>query len=95
MVIDFSILKMVMLMHVAEPWDHALLIWTYDEKLLYAMAYLGPDHKTVILPCVPTVENLAKRAFEILEPQLKKHDIQLTNVRLYETPNCWADYSCS
>lgn len=95
MVIDFGVLKAVMTNIVAEPWDHALLIWMEDQKLLYAMSYLGPDHKTVILKCIPTVENLAQLAFELLEPHLKNYGIQLTNVRLYETPNCFADYSRS
>jgi len=43
---------------------------------------------------VPTVENLAQAAFNILSPlfdQAFAGRLQLTAIRLYETPNCWAD----
>ncbi len=53
-----------------------------------------PGHKTVVLDVVPTAENLAAEAFRILDPAY--HDtygnhLRLERVRLYETPNCWAD----
>jgi 6-pyruvoyltetrahydropterin/6-carboxytetrahydropterin synthase len=55
-----------------------------------------PQHKTVILPCVPTAENLAAQAFKILSAEY--HDVfgnqlRLERIRLYETPNSWADAS--
>jgi 6-pyruvoyltetrahydropterin/6-carboxytetrahydropterin synthase len=55
-----------------------------------------PNHKTVILDRVPTVENLAHAAFTILEPIFAEafHGrLRLASIRLYETPNCWADIS--
>jgi len=53
-----------------------------------------PNHKTVVMEHVPTVENLAQAAFNILSPLFDKAfagRLQLTAIRLYETPNCWAD----
>ena len=53
-----------------------------------------PGHKTVVLDRIPTAENLAAIIFEILAPHYHGHygaDLRLTRVRLYETPNCWAD----
>jgi 6-pyruvoyltetrahydropterin/6-carboxytetrahydropterin synthase len=53
-----------------------------------------PDHKTVVFDGVPTAENLARAAFDILEPLYRNaYDnlLRLEQVRLYETPNCWAD----
>ena len=54
-----------------------------------------PNHKTVVIDRVPTVENLARIAFDILQPVY--HDrygraLALEKVTLYETPNCWAEY---
>jgi 6-pyruvoyltetrahydropterin/6-carboxytetrahydropterin synthase len=64
-----------------------------DEKLVAFLASL-PNHKTVIMEHVPTVENLANTAFAILQPVFNQafgSRLQLSAVRLYETPNCWAD----
>ena len=53
-----------------------------------------PGHKTVLLDAVPTAENLARIAFGLLEPAYQDtfgNQLRLQRVRLYETPNCWAD----
>ena len=52
------------------------------------------DHKTVLLDVVPTAENLAAIAFRQLDPIYQDHygnQLRLERIRLYETPNCWAD----
>jgi len=52
------------------------------------------EHKTVVLDRIPTVENLAAEAFRILSGVYDAHygvNLKLKRVRLYETPNCWAD----
>ena len=51
-------------------------------------------HKTVVLDQVPTAENLARIAFDRLDAVYRDtygNHLQLERVRLYETPNCWAD----
>ena len=43
---------------------------------------------------VPTVENLAKIAFDILKAVYQDRystGLSLSKIRLYETPNCWAE----
>ena len=53
-------------------------------------------HKTVTLPKVPTAENMALIAFESLKEAFKeKFSVSIipVKVRLYETPNNWADVS--
>jgi 6-pyruvoyltetrahydropterin/6-carboxytetrahydropterin synthase len=43
---------------------------------------------------VPTAENLARTAFATLDAVYRDtygNHLQLQRVRLYETPNCWAD----
>lgn len=78
---------------IVEKWDHAFLVAKEDEVLVNFLATI-PGHKTIVLDCIPTVENLAQTAFKILEPVFKEcfHGrLNLGRLRIYETPNCWAD----
>ena len=90
MVIDFGSLKQTMLELIGEPWDHAMLVWEGDKALVGMLSQLW-QHKTVLLPSIPTVENLAGIAFASLSTALAPKHLTLTKLRLYETPNCWAD----
>lgn len=93
MVMDFSDVKAIARQAVVEVWDHAFLVYKNDRVILDFLNTL-PDHKTVVMNCVPTAENLAAEAFKILKANY--HDsfgnhLKLERVRLYETPNSWAD----
>lgn len=93
MVMDFSEIKALAMRHVVDLWDHAFLAFRGDRAIVDFLAAL-PDHKTVLLDCVPTAENLASLAFAILAPVYRDtygNHLKLERVRLYETPNCWAD----
>ncbi|HQN65790.1 MAG TPA: 6-carboxytetrahydropterin synthase QueD [Methylophilus sp.] len=93
MVMDFADVKRIAREAVVDVWDHAFLVYEQDITLLRFLNSL-PDHKTVIFPSVPTAENMAAEAFRILKNEY--HDtfgnqLKLKRVRLYETPNSWAD----
>jgi 6-pyruvoyltetrahydropterin/6-carboxytetrahydropterin synthase len=93
MVLDFGDIKRLTNQYVVDLWDHAFLVAKEDESLVAFLASL-PNHKTVIMEHVPTVENLANAAFAILQPVFTKAfggRLELSSIRLYETPNCWAD----
>ncbi len=93
MVLDFGDIKRLANQYVVEPWDHAFLVAKEDAGLVTFLASLS-DHKTVVMEHVPTVENLANAAFLILQPVFEKAfsgQLTLSSIRLYETPNCWAD----
>ena len=93
MVMDFSDVKRIAREKLVDAWDHAFLVWQSDKPVCDFLASL-PDHKTVILDAVPTAENLAKTAFDILDPAYQDtygNHLRLERVRLYETPNNWAD----
>jgi 6-pyruvoyltetrahydropterin/6-carboxytetrahydropterin synthase len=93
MVLDFGDIKKITNELIVEPWDHAFLVAKEDEVLVNFLATI-PGHKTIVLDCIPTVENLAQTAFKILEPVLKDRfhgRLNLSRLRIYETPNCWAD----
>jgi 6-pyruvoyltetrahydropterin/6-carboxytetrahydropterin synthase len=51
--------------------------------------------KLYLLPYTPTAENLAQHWFTRLAPRVRERSddaANLVRVRVYETPNCWADY---
>jgi 6-pyruvoyltetrahydropterin/6-carboxytetrahydropterin synthase len=93
MVMDFSDVKALAQRHIVATWDHAFLAWREDKAVVAFLATL-PEHKTVLLDRVPTAENLARIAFATLAPVYRDtygNHLKLERVRLYETPNCWAD----
>jgi len=94
MVMDFSDVKHIAKSKLVDAWDHAFLVYRNDKPVCDFLASL-PNHKTVTLDVVPTAENLAQVAFEILDPAYQDtfgNNLCLEQVRLYETPNNWADY---
>ena len=93
MVMDFSEVKQIAKRVLVEQWDHAFLVYQGDRAVVDFLASL-PGHKTVVLPVVPTAENLAAEAFRMLDAAYRDtygNQLRLERVRLYETPNNWAD----
>ena len=95
MVMDFSAVKALANAHLVDVWDHAFLVYAGDTAVRQFLDSL-PGHKTVVLDCIPTVENLARVAFDILSGVFLdrySNGLALSKVTLYETPNCWAEVS--
>lgn len=93
MVMDFADVKSIAQKHVVSLWDHAFLVYRNDKLVADFLASI-PEHKTVVLDVIPTAENLAETAFRILDPRYRDiygNQLRLERIRLYETPNCWAD----
>jgi 6-pyruvoyltetrahydropterin/6-carboxytetrahydropterin synthase len=93
MVMDFSDVKAIARESVVDVWDHAFLVYQGDDEVLKFLNSL-PNHKTVVMSSVPTAENMAAEAFRILKDRYQDtygNHLELERVRLYETPNSWAD----
>jgi 6-pyruvoyltetrahydropterin/6-carboxytetrahydropterin synthase len=93
MVMDFSDVKAIAKRAVVDVWDHAFLVYQHDAEVLNFLNSLA-NHKTVVFPTVPTAENMASEAFRILKDRYQDtygNHLKLEKVRLYETPNSWAD----
>ena len=93
MIMDFSDVKALAKAHLVDVWDHAFLVYAKDTPVRSFLATI-PDHKTVVIDKIPTVENLARTAFDTLRTVY--HDRYGTGLRLHklvlhETPNCWAE----
>ncbi len=94
MVMDFSDVKRIAKEELVDAWDHAFLVYRGDKTVLDFLESL-PGHKTVVLNAVPTAENLAMLAFVRLNDAYRDtygNHLRLERVRIYETPNNWADY---
>lgn len=93
MVMDFSDVKRIAQQQLVDHWDHAFLVYRGDKKVCEFLSGM-PDHKTVVMDVVPTAENLAELAFGILNPAYQDtygNHLRLERIRIFETPNNWAD----
>ena len=76
MVFDLRELKEILNREVVDPMDHRFL----NKEV--------PPFDRVI----PTTENLAVEIWKRIEPQIRRKDVRLHNVRLFETPELFVDY---
>ena len=92
-VLDFKDAKEIIINNIVKKWDHAFLVFKEDKEVIKFLNTLN-EHKTIIFPLMPTAENIALVAMKILKETFKKKYGKLiipTKVRLFETPNNWAD----
>ena len=93
MIMDFSDVKAIARQHLVDVWDHAFLVYAKDVTVRDFLNSL-PSHKTVVIDRIPTVENLARTAFDILKAAFIDcygTGLKLQKLVLHETPNCWAE----
>jgi len=93
MVMDFSEVGAIARREVVDAWDHAFLAWREDRPVVDFLSTLA-GHRTVTFDAPPTAEHLAQTAFHVLDRAYSRaygNRLRLERVRLYETPNCWAD----
>ncbi len=100
MVMDFAFLKDLMMEVIHEPCDHSMIFYNRD-PLYHKLDIESPGWKLYIMDEVPTAENLAARWYKLLRVAINEYWKEyeprrlapsLIKVRVYETPNCWADY---
>ncbi|MFZ4552954.1 MAG: 6-carboxytetrahydropterin synthase QueD [Burkholderiales bacterium] len=92
MVADFSRIKAIA-KTLVDRWDHAFLVYVGDTAVRTLLDSL-PEHRTVVFNQPPTAEHLAASAYaELAEAYASEFgsQLRLERVRLFETPNCWAD----
>lgn len=95
MVIDFGLVKELVGAWIDTNWDHNMILHPADPARLFVRDV--QDRDPFLMPITlenpnPTAENLAivlfHKSCELLTPQ----EMRVRRVRIYETPNCWADY---
>ena len=98
MVIDFGVIKRVVGGWIDEHLDHGVILDHEDRVALpdgstipFADLCRAQGWKTMTMKGEPTSENMAlmlkAKAADLLAP----YGIEIAKVRLYETPNCWAE----
>lgn len=92
-VIDFSVIKTLLCDWLDDHWDHKLLLYR-DDPIVGIFRNYGPnDFGVVVLPCNPTVENLAAYFAEDIVPGLLYGlDVKLSKLTIWETSKCSATY---
>jgi 6-pyruvoyltetrahydropterin/6-carboxytetrahydropterin synthase len=85
MVVDFSDVKRVVGQWIDETLDHTMILHDAD-PMVPVLRERG--ERFVTMPVNPTAENIAKWIFDHARAQ----GLPVVEVRLWETPNCYAAY---
>lgn len=86
MVLDFSDIKRVVSAWIDENLDHRMLLHR-DDPAVPMLRELGEP--MYLIDKNPTAENIAQLIFDFTA----RHGFPVTNVDLWETPNCFASYA--
>ena len=94
-VVDFSVIKEYCGAWLDANYDHKFLIYEKhpilkDKKLVNKLKRVGLK----VINYNPTAENMAEHLFTIFEEILRDY-VCITEVTVYETPNCFATYRLS
>ena len=90
-VIDFGQIKSILGKWVDDNWDHQVLLHADDPQLLH-LTNTEPKPPYVMKSGNPTAENMAREFFEVAKTLLQP-PLKIESVRMWETPNCYAEYS--
>lgn len=90
-VIDFGVIKERLGAWIDDNWDHTTILFDKDQALGKAISN-ETSQNIFYLPTNPTAENMAEYLIHSICPLLfKEHGIICQRLRLYETPNCYAE----
>lgn len=95
MLMDFSDVSKILTEKVHDVIDHAFIVYQEDKQALSALAMMDDGHRTVIVDFIPTAENLAKWAFEQVEPHIQSvygNKLRLVAMHVRETPKSTASW---
>ena len=96
MLMDFSDISKILETYIHDIVDHSFIVYENDLLGIEALEVLGDEHRTLKVPFIPTAENLAKWAFEQVEPHIVSkygQAIQLVAMNVRETPKSWASWT--
>ena len=95
MLMDFSDVSDILMKQVHDVVDHAFIVFEGDHDARRACEAMGEGHRTVVVPFIPTAENLAKWAFEQVEPHISTaygNRLRLVAMHVRETPKSTASW---
>jgi len=95
MLMDFSDISDILMIHIHDVVDHAFVVYSGDEKTVNLLNGMGDEHRTVIVDFIPTAENLAKWAYEQVQPHISTaygNRLKLVAMHVRETPKTIATW---
>ncbi len=95
MLMDFGDISAILTREIHDIVDHAFVVYSGDNDAIQALQTMGPSHRTVIVDFIPTAENLARWAFERVEPLIQSsygNRLRLVAMHVRETPKSWASW---
>jgi 6-pyruvoyltetrahydropterin/6-carboxytetrahydropterin synthase len=93
MLADFGDLKTFMTYGVHDVLDHGFIVYEADRVALRMFDYAeGENFKLIIVPFIPTAENLAKWCWDQLVTRVESIGFKMHLVELWETPTSLATY---
>ena len=95
-VVDFGNIKALVGKWIDDNWDHNMLL-NSEDPLLAATSWRDWNLKQpfIITNENPTAEVMARILFDKSATLLCDGGLSVHAVRIYETPNCWADFTAS
>ena len=95
MLMDFSDVSHILTLYVHDVVDHAFVVYEGDLEARRALECMPDGHRTVVVPFIPTAENLAKWAFDQVEPHIVSaygNKLKLVAMHVRETPKSLASW---
>lgn len=100
MVADFGVIKQVLNTVIHDPYDHKLLLWEQDPLANDAGFHLVLEREEllgglVIIPCIPTAEELARHWGQGVAAELTRlaTGLRLASLEVRETPTSTATWA--
>jgi len=103
-VIDYGVIKERIGSWIDKYWDHNILL--HKDDLLLEVFNKSKDHDKsksyyditkipYVMSCNPTAENIARELYAKCNQlfNIDEQILTMEQVRIYETPNCWADWT--
>jgi 6-pyruvoyltetrahydropterin/6-carboxytetrahydropterin synthase len=94
-VVDFGVLKELVGNWIDARWDHNLILNPEDPFAQGLEFHRAHGRSPFIMPDEypnPTAENMVQVLANVVGPLIEPYGLTLDSIRLYETPNCWADW---
>lgn len=95
MLVDFTDLKRWLTVHIHDVLDHAFVVYDGDITMRAALEAGDPGWRVVVMPFIPTAENLAAWCWRQLAPHIAEHwrgNLSLELIEVWETPTSIATY---
>lgn len=95
MVVDFGAIKSILTREVHDLFDHRTIVWQHDTALYEALHRDFAD-SIVLVPFIPTAENLAHYIVDLVSVSLVRlgvEDLRLCRLDVWETPTSVATWT--